>query len=48
MGFDPADVKHLQLAKQQGLGIMDLEEITIKGLKLEDVETTFKRPSTFS
>ena len=48
MGFDPTDVKHLQLAKQQGLGIMDLKEITIKGLKLEDVETTFKRPSTFS
>lgn len=48
MGFDPIDVKHLQLARQRGLGVMDLEEITVKGLKLEDVVTTFKRPSTFS
>jgi len=47
MGFDPLDVKHLRLAKQRGLGVMDMEEITIKGEKLEDVVTTFKRPSTF-
>jgi uncharacterized protein (DUF362 family) len=48
MGFNPLDVKHLRLASQRGLGIMDMDEITVTGEKLEDVVTTFKRPSTFS
>jgi uncharacterized protein (DUF362 family) len=48
MGFNPSDVKHLRLARQRGLGVMDLNEITVKGLKLQDVVTAFKRPSTFS
>lgn len=48
MGFDPLEVKHLRLASQRGLGIMDMDEITVTGEKLEVVVTTFKRPSTFS
>jgi uncharacterized protein (DUF362 family) len=47
MGFDPLEVKHLRLARQRGLGVMDLEEIVVKGEKLEDVVVDFKRPSTF-
>ncbi len=48
MGLHPEDVKHLRLAQQHGLGVMDLQDITIQGLKLQEVVTPFKRPSTFS
>ena len=47
MGFNPHDVKHLRLAQQHGLGVMDLQNITINGLTLREVVTPFKRPSTF-
>ncbi len=48
MGLHPEDVKHLRLAQQHGLGVMDLQDITIQGLKLQEVVTPFKWPSTFS
>ena len=48
MGIAPYDVKHLRLAKKQGLGILDLEKIKVRGECLEDVITTFKLPSTFT
>jgi len=47
MELDPREVKHLGLAHKQGLGVMDLEEIEVKGENLEDVATAFERPSTF-
>jgi len=47
MGIDPERVKHLNLAYQKELGKMELEEIEIKGLKLEDVVSDFELPSTF-
>ncbi len=47
MGLDPKEVKHLRLAHEQGLGILDLEEIEIKGENLEGVVTEFELPSTF-
>ena len=47
MGFDPANVKHLKLARQKGLGAGSLEEIEIKGESLNNAITEFEPPSTF-
>jgi uncharacterized protein (DUF362 family) len=47
MGFDPANVKHLRLARQKGLGAGSLEEIEIKGESLNNAITEFEPPSTF-
>ena len=43
MGFQPQEVKHLELAGEQGLGIHDLNEIKIFGEELESVVRPFKR-----
>ncbi|UCE18342.1 MAG: DUF362 domain-containing protein [Gemmatimonadota bacterium] len=43
MGFQPQEVKHLELAGEQGLGIHDLNEIEILGEELESVVRAFKR-----
>ncbi|MFP3951439.1 MAG: DUF362 domain-containing protein [Candidatus Bathyarchaeia archaeon] len=47
MGFEPGNVEHLKLANQQGLGTINIDEIDIRGEKLERVITEFKPPSTF-
>ncbi|MCW3978738.1 MAG: DUF362 domain-containing protein [Candidatus Bathyarchaeota archaeon] len=47
MGIDPNKVKHLRLAKEKGLGVMDPEEIEVKGESIERVATQFELPSTF-
>jgi uncharacterized protein (DUF362 family) len=47
MGLDPYEVKHLRLASEQGLGVIDLQEIEIRGEGLNDVATAFELPSTF-
>ena len=47
MGLEPQKVKHLRLAHQKGLGIMDLQEIEVRGEEIEDVTTPFELPSTF-
>jgi len=47
MGIDPKKVKHLRLAGEKGLGVMDLEEIEVKGESIESVATQFELPSTF-
>jgi uncharacterized protein (DUF362 family) len=47
IGVNPQQVRHLQLAEQQGLGSLDLEEITIIGEQLDDVIQPFLLPSTF-
>lgn len=47
MGLDPIQVKHLNLAHQQGFGELNLEEIKVEGLPIEDVVTRFELPSTF-
>jgi uncharacterized protein (DUF362 family) len=47
MGLDPYEVKHLRLASEQGLGVIDLQEIEIRGEGLNDVCTAFELPSTF-
>jgi hypothetical protein len=44
---NPHQVRHLQLAEQQGLGTLDLEGIKIVGEQLDDVIQPFLLPSTF-
>lgn len=47
MGLNPRDVRHLKLAYQKGLGVLELGEIEVRGEFLEDVITEFELPSTF-
>lgn len=47
MGIDPNKVKHLILAQRQGLGVLDLDKIEVRGENLDDVVTGFEVPSTF-
>ena len=47
MGIDPVKIKHLMLAYQKGLGVMDLEENEVRGQEIEDVTTPFELLSTF-
>jgi len=47
MGLDPGGVKHLRLAHRQGLGVLDLDDIEVKGEDLAEVATAFELPSTF-
>jgi len=44
--LDLKKVKHLRLAHEQGLGVLDIEKIEIKGVDLDDAVTDFKLPST--
>lgn len=47
IGLIPAEVNHLHLAQQQGLGTLNLEEIEIRGENLSDIVVTdFQLPST--
>ncbi len=43
MGIPPADVKHLVLAEEKGLGTCNLEEITVLGEPIENVKRKFHR-----
>jgi uncharacterized protein (DUF362 family) len=47
MGISPTDVKHLRLAHEKGLGVIDLDEINVVGESIEDVAEDFELPSTF-
>jgi uncharacterized protein (DUF362 family) len=47
MGFDPLEVKHLKLAGEKGLGVVDLNDIHVIGENLKEVTTVFEKPSTF-
>lgn len=44
MGIDPKDVQHLQLAKTHGLGIADLDAITILGEQIPNIKHVFELP----
>jgi uncharacterized protein (DUF362 family)/Pyruvate/2-oxoacid:ferredoxin oxidoreductase delta subunit len=44
MEIDPKEIKHLQLASQQGLGEGDLTRIEIEGNQIKEVSRKFKRP----
>ncbi len=41
MGFDPQDIHHVQLAAEAGLGLADLEAITVRGESIADVVHPF-------
>ncbi len=43
MGVDPQEVRHLQMAGQQGLGCGDLAQIEVMGCAIEEVKRPFKR-----
>ena len=43
MGVDPGTVGHIKLAEERGLGIADLNEITVIGERIEDVKKNFSR-----
>lgn len=47
MGIDPQEVKHLKLAEQQRLGVINPSEIEIRGESLDEVAVKFELPSTF-
>jgi len=36
MGFDPEKIEHIRLAKERGLGVLDLKNIEIRGEKIEN------------
>jgi len=44
MGIDPRKVKHLRFAQQRGLGEIDLDKITVKGVPIKEVRRKFKTP----
>lgn len=44
MGFNPTDVKHIDLASKMGAGEMDLDKIDLVGEKISEVCTVFERP----
>jgi len=44
MGFNPAQVKHIQYAAKAGLGTMDLSRITVKGVQIAELKRRFARP----
>jgi uncharacterized protein (DUF362 family)/ferredoxin len=44
MGFALEEVEHLVLAGRDGLGINNLDDIEIRGEKIEDVARPFKKP----
>jgi uncharacterized protein (DUF362 family) len=44
MGFDPRRVRHLELARSKGLGTNRLEEVLVKGERLEAVARGFEPP----
>ncbi len=43
MGFTPAEIELTQIAKEQGIGIMNLDEIEVLGASITDVQYRFKR-----
>jgi uncharacterized protein (DUF362 family) len=43
MGVDPETVRHIKLAEERGLGIADLNEITVIGEPVENVKKNFSR-----
>lgn len=46
MGYDPREIEIIRIAGEvAGIGEMDLDKIKVLGEKVEDVKTTFKRPS---
>ncbi len=47
MGIDPKNVRHIQLAAEYGLGIADMNEITVLGESIAKVQREFELPEKF-
>jgi uncharacterized protein (DUF362 family) len=47
MGFDPSKLRHLQIARDRGLGECDLSKIEIRGTAIDKVAVHFKPPAAF-
>lgn len=45
MGFEPIEIPAIRCAATEGLGIMDLQRIEVKGEPLDSVRKHFKRPN---
>jgi ferredoxin len=47
IGFEPMEIHTTRAATNRGLGNGDLNRIKVMGEKISDVETTFKKPSSW-
>jgi uncharacterized protein (DUF362 family) len=47
MGFNPAEIPQISLARQAGLGPESIDEIEVRGEKIEDVSRVFKKPNIY-
>jgi uncharacterized protein (DUF362 family) len=45
MGFNPEEVPYIALAREAGMGPASIDEIEVRGEKIEDVQRTFQRPN---
>ncbi|MEM3046668.1 MAG: hypothetical protein QW057_06235, partial [Candidatus Bathyarchaeia archaeon] len=45
MGFDPMEVNEVRIADAQGLGVGRLDSISVRGIQIDQVKRSFKRPS---
>lgn len=43
MGFDPQEIRLLQTAAERGLGVLDPEQIEVRGERIQEVERRFMR-----
>ncbi len=48
MGFEPTQIRHLQIAKEHGLGECDLSKIEVRGAPVAKVAVRFKPPVAFA
>jgi len=44
MGYDPKRILHLQYAQKKGLGVADLDRITVKGNTIAEVRKDYEQP----
>jgi len=47
MGFNPEEIPQISLARQAGLGPESIDEIDVRGEKIEDVSKVFKKPNIY-
>ena len=48
MGFNPEEIPQISLARQAGLGPESIDEIEVRGEKIEDARRVFKKPNIYS
>lgn len=45
MGFDPLEIETTRIANYEGLGVGNLNDIEVKGVPIEAIKRSFRRPS---